>query len=142
MTLRAAARSDRQFVESVYFQTQRWIIEHLFGWRGDEIERAKFHEFYVESEAQLVNFDGNDVGWISVRKGASSMEIQSIYILPQAQNMGIGTMLIGRIIDDARAVGLPVTLSTAKINPARALYERLGFEVYRENELKVFMKRS
>ena len=140
VTLRAATPSDRHFVETVYFETQRWIIEQLFGWRGDDTERAKFDESYVESETEIVNLSGDDVGWLSVHKSASSVEIDSIYILPQAQKMGIGTMLISRIIHDARATGLTVTISTAKINPARTLYQRLGFQVCGETELKVFMR--
>lgn len=39
---RSATTEDRLFVESIYFETQRWIIETLFGWRGDEFERSKF----------------------------------------------------------------------------------------------------
>lgn len=36
----------------------------------------------------------------------------------------------------------PLTLSTAKINPARRLYEGLGFTVVGESEFKVFMERK
>jgi len=35
-------------VECIYLETQRWIISKLFVWRGDEVEHAKFEEFYDE----------------------------------------------------------------------------------------------
>jgi len=48
--------------------------------------------------------------------------------------------LVGEVIKQARASGLPLTVSTAKINPARSLYERLGFVATHESEFKVFME--
>ena len=55
-TFRLASEADRAFVEDVYFGTQRWIIEELFGWRGDDVERAKFAEFYDESRTRIISF--------------------------------------------------------------------------------------
>ena len=99
ISLRPALPADRSFVEAVYFETQRWIIERLFGWRGDDIEAGKFADSYNE---------------------ADSFEISST---------------------KAVADGIPLRLSTAKINPARRLYERLGFAIVREDEYKVYMRR-
>jgi len=48
--------------------------------------------------------------------------------------------LVREVIGEARAAGLPLTVSTAKINPARSLYERLGFVATHEGEFKVFME--
>jgi ribosomal protein S18 acetylase RimI-like enzyme len=39
---------------------------------------------------------------------------------------------------EARAAKVPLTLSTAKINPASQLYERLGFRVVSEGEYKFY----
>ena len=32
ISLRAARAEDVAFARSLYFETMRWIIEHLFGW--------------------------------------------------------------------------------------------------------------
>jgi len=120
VTLRPAAASDGAFVQSVYFTTQRWIIERLFGWRGDDFERDRF----------LRNRDHQDC-----------LAIDGIYLLPAFQRRGIGSQLVSQTIADARRVGLPVRLSAARINPALRLYRRLGFDVVGESEFKVFMER-
>lgn len=141
LTSRPATRSDLPFVKSVYFETQRWIIEELFGWRGDEIERAKFDEIYCESESEIVSLDGRDVGWMSVRRqDDGSLDLDALYLLPASQRKGIGTTLVRQVICRAVGASVPVTVSTAKINPARHLYERLGFVVTHESEFKVFMR--
>lgn len=66
VTLRPATPSDREFVGSVYFETQRWIVEQLFGWRGDEVEHRKFEESYFEERSEIIAADGVDVGWLCV----------------------------------------------------------------------------
>lgn len=53
-----ATPQGRSLVECIYFETQRWIISKLFVWRGDEVEQAKFEEFYDEKNAQVILMDG------------------------------------------------------------------------------------
>jgi len=81
LTLRPAVASDRAFIEAVYFETQRWIIERLFGWRGDEVERAKFEESYSERESNVV-LDGADVGWLCVRRDPDGIDIDATTCCP------------------------------------------------------------
>ena len=142
ITLRAATAADRPFVERVYFQTQRWLIEKLFGWHGDDAERAKFNQFYDAEHTCIVNAGGEDLGWLTVLRQHDRIEIDSIYIAPERQNQGLGTFLLQQLIAEADESGKNVTLSTAKINPARRLYERLGFVTVGESEFKVYMERA
>lgn len=141
VTLRPAVDTDRDFIERVYLETQRWIIEALFGWRGDEIERLKFAETYDAENSSIVVVDGRDAGWLTVQRGADT-HIDSIYLATDHQGNGIGTLLLQRLIDEAEREGLRLTLSTAKINPARKLYGRLGFFEIGEDEFKVYMERQ
>ena len=50
-------------------------------------------------------------------------------IVPSAQGRGLGTALVRLVLDEAAGRGLPVRLSVLANNPARGLYERLGFQV-------------
>jgi ribosomal protein S18 acetylase RimI-like enzyme len=142
IVLRPATPRDRAFAQRTYFETQRWLIERLFGWRGDEVERAKFDEFYDERHTRIVEVDGAAVGWLTVMRERDRIELDSIYIASAKQNAGLGTHLITELIAQAQAARKKLTLSTAKINPARRLYERLGFAVTAESEFKVQMEHS
>ena len=52
----------------------------------------------------------------------------SIAIVPEARGRGVGTRLLTALIEHARAEGFQaLSLSVESDNPARALYERLGF---------------
>lgn len=138
--LRPATADDRAFVERTYFDTQRWLIEALFGWRGDDAERAKFAEHYNAASTRIIVLNGQDVGWITVEHPFECLDLEGIYIVPSQQRRGIGSALIRSLIADANARGVLLRLSTAKINPARKLYERLGFVVASEDRYKVYME--
>jgi ubiquinone/menaquinone biosynthesis C-methylase UbiE/ribosomal protein S18 acetylase RimI-like enzyme len=140
IVLRPATGGDREFIENVYFETQRWIIEQLFGWRGRDVEREKFAETYDESSALIVACNGTACGWMSVALKTDVLELTGIYLLPEYQRRGIGTQLIQNLIGEAARVNVGLTLSTATINPARRLYERLGFVLTKETEFRIFMR--
>jgi ribosomal protein S18 acetylase RimI-like enzyme len=66
--------------------------------------------------------------------------LSKIYILPQYQGRGIGTRLINGVLEEAHGRGLPVTLRVIRVNPARGLYERLGFVQVGETESHYLME--
>ncbi|HEY1884077.1 MAG TPA: GNAT family N-acetyltransferase [Candidatus Cybelea sp.] len=139
-TLRPATTGDREFVESVYFESHRWLIERLFGWRGDEVEHARFAQHYKEAQTTIVAIEGEDTGWLSVDRRSGVITVEQVYIAAKWRNRGIGTQLLSGLIAEAAAAGIPLRLSTAKINPALRLYERLGFRAIGESEHKVLLE--
>jgi ribosomal protein S18 acetylase RimI-like enzyme len=140
ISLRRAREEDREFIERIFFETQRWIIEALFGRSNEETERAKFADSYDAENTQVIALANEDVGWLTVQRGRD-IHLHSIYITASRQRRGIGTFLIQQLIDEAATSGMVVRLSTARINPAQRLYERLGFSVVDEGPYKVHMER-
>ena len=57
----------------------------------------------------------------------SCIDLEMIIINPQFQRMGIGTDFIGSLLRRPRKGRRPVRLRVMKVNPARALYQRVGF---------------
>ncbi len=108
----------------MYFGTQRWLIEKLFGWRGDDFERRRLSEILDLAVTSIVLVDGND--------------LEQIYLSPPWQNRGVGSLLIRQLIEEAQRHRVPLRLSTAKISPARRLYERLGFVEVAQSEHKIY----
>lgn len=64
----------------------------------------------------------------------------AISILKEYRNLGIGTKLMKQILTALKAQGYrQVSLSVQKENDAVRLYEKVGFEVARENEKDYIM---
>jgi GNAT superfamily N-acetyltransferase len=57
------------------------------------------------------------------------------------QRRGIGTEVMKRLIGEATDVNQTMRPNVVKINPAVRLYERLGFQILREDDHKFYMKR-
>jgi aminoglycoside 6'-N-acetyltransferase len=137
---RPATHADRAFVERVYFETQRALIEQLFGWCGDETERGKFAEFYDVENTRIVAIGDEDVGWFTLQRFPSHHHLQSIFLMERWQDRGIGGTIISDLVADAVDADLPIRLSTAKINRAQGLYRRLGFLRLREDKYKAYFE--
>ena len=72
----------------------------------------------------------------------NALFIAQLFVETRFQRRGIGTEVMNRILIKARAEGRPITLGVVKSNPARRLYERLGFRITHEDNRKFYMKRE
>ena len=76
----------------------------------------------------VILVDGRPAGRLYVDRRVDEIRIVDIALLPDHRAMGVGTLLIRRILDEGNATSRPVTIHVERGNRARALYERLGFE--------------
>ncbi len=140
ITLRAATDNDQDFVDQLtrtvmlpYVQ-QTWknqnAIEHYF----------KINAF-DQSPNQIIEYDGLDVGRFSVVDKGDELYLDNLHISPEYQGKGIGRYVIENIFAKADVRGLPVTLLVLEVNPAKKLYERLGFEIYDSKDNRFCMRR-
>ena len=58
----------------------------------------------------------------------------SIAVLPEYRGQGVATALLPRLLSEAAQWFEAVSLSVSESNPARRLYERLGFVVFGKSE--------
>ena len=113
----------------------REYVSETWGWI-DDLQRARFDEL------NIIEFDQVPVGSISVRRQVGELFLASIEIAPDFQKRGIGTQLLLKLLGEADRVKKPVRLRVLKVNPARRLYARLGFEVLQEDETHYTMERT
>jgi ribosomal protein S18 acetylase RimI-like enzyme len=86
--------------------------------------------------------DGVDIGWLQTATHDDELFIAQLFVDRLFQHRGIGTELVKRLIEEAECADQSVRLEVVKINPARRLYERLGFRVTHEDGRKFHMKRD
>ncbi len=68
------------------------------------------------------------VGRLWVDREGDSLHVLDITLLPQARGQGVGSALLRELMAEAQQQGQQVTISVEVHNPARHLYERLGFK--------------
>jgi ribosomal protein S18 acetylase RimI-like enzyme len=138
--LRAARPDDFDFCARLYFSGMADIIRQL---KLDmAAQTANLRERWNVSEVRIITCDEADIGWIQSSVQDDALYLEQIFIDPAFQRGGIGTEIIYRLIARAVQAGQPVTLGVVKTNPARHLYERLGFRITSEDDLKFYMRRE
>jgi ribosomal protein S18 acetylase RimI-like enzyme len=140
ITCRPASTRDRDWLFFLRRQTMREYVEAMFGW-DDRAQRRWVYEQCPLGEIRIVQADGSDIGLLHLEEHPDHLFLANIQLLPQYQRRGIGSHIINRVVRDAEAKGKPVQLQVLHVNPARALYERLGFRVYQETPTHLRMVR-
>ena len=138
---RQATEEDFDFLFAMHIATMKDYVDQIWGW-DDAFQESLFRERYIPNQIQVIKFDGKDIGMISLEERTDDVFLRAIEILPTHQGQGIGSRIIQEIIDDAESKQKPVSLSVLKGNPAKSLYERLGFSVIEETDPRFFMKTS
>ncbi len=140
-SLRNAAASEREFLWNLHESAMRDYVEGIYGW-DDADQRRRFDDNFRLEAIQIIEVDGKPVGMWEVLKGNDSWFLARVALLTPYQNAGIGSALIGALLADANESRRVVFLQVLKTNPAKALYERLGFAVFEETETHFKMKKE
>ena len=137
VTLRPIGPADSDFLLRVYASTRSeelkpvpWSNEQkdAFLRQQFEAQSAYWREHYASADLAIVEVDGEPAGRFYVNRGEDEIRLVDIALLPEYRRGGIGTGLIRDLLAEAETRGLPVTIHVEVFNPARTLYERLGFE--------------
>ena len=86
----------------------------------------------------LIINNGNQSEYLNYFESISRFNKVSVLNIKKNQGKGFGNIVINYIINQAN--NKPVKLSVLKGNPAKKLYESLGFIVINENEQEWFMQ--
>ena len=126
-------------LEELMNLTIRPWVEVTFARWNPEMAHDSIHDDVVNQRASLIMVDDQIAGVLAIRDESQRLHLEKIYIYPDFQRRGLGTRVVSDVI--ARAANRPVTLRVLIVNPARALYERLGFVVTETTSEFHFMER-
>lgn len=139
-SLRPARYDDRDFLFDLNRATMRDYVDRTWGW-NDREQIAFFDDRFQPDDFQVIQVDEADIGALIVEESAAEIYLGEVQILPQWQGQRIGSSVLRSLMDRAAAAGKPLTLRVLHVNPrARALYERLGFEPFKEIETHVYLR--
>lgn len=139
-TLRPATWQDADFLYRLHRAALQNYVEQTYGPWDDQWQQRHFAQHYRPSECRIITLNGQDVGVVRTVEDDAEVCLSVIEILPQFQGGGIGTSVIQSVLDKAHGKGKPVTLQVFKVNPARRLYSRLGFENVGETDTHYQMR--
>lgn len=148
ISLRPVRPGDEEFLLRVYASTRAEELASV-PWAESQKESflrqqfgaqtAYWAEHYRDAERSIVEVDGAPAGRFYVQRWEKEIRLVDIALLPEYRRHGVGTALIRGLFSEATRRGVPVTIHVEVFNPARALYERLGFQPRGEQGMYVLM---
>lgn len=140
LTLKPATATDAEDLYALTEATMRSYVEATWGEWHQAVTRTAIAEDIAQGRAFLIWLDDVIVGMMSVRDQPTHIHLDRLYIAPGFQGRGIGTQLLHDLIRRAQSQGKPLRLRVLAVNPARRLYERLGFVVIDQTAERYFME--
>ncbi|MGF6838253.1 ribosomal protein S18 acetylase RimI-like enzyme [Paraburkholderia youngii] len=88
----------------------------------------------------MICIDGAPAGLLKAHRNDDEWFVAQLQIAPALQGRGIGEQVLRTILRAAAAEALPVSLQVLKGNPAKRLYDRLGFAIVGEDQTQFHMR--
>jgi ribosomal protein S18 acetylase RimI-like enzyme len=138
ISYRPLTDGDLPFAAELYASTRReevaqtgWPVEmqEAFLRQQHEAQHRHYSIHFADAEWLIIERAGEAIGRLYLRNETERLHIIDISLLPPSRGQGIGGAILQDIFEMARPLGADVSISVEKNNPARSLYERLGFEV-------------
>lgn len=137
VSLRQAKANDMDFLKEVYAGTRPDVMENPnFGEKEKvdfiesqfKLQDVHYRSHYPGARFMIIKEGGLDRGRLYLHEGKKELRIMDIAILPTFRGRGTGSSIIRDLQSDASASGKALSIHVEVSNPAKSLYERLGFE--------------
>ena len=138
VSLRPSTDADREFLVGLYGSTRAEELARV-PWAPGQVEAfvrmqftaqdTEYRRLNPHGSFDVVEADGRPVGRLIVDRRPGDIRVVDVSLVPHARGAGIGSRLLGDLVDEARATGCIVSIHVEAHNRAAELYARLGFAV-------------
>lgn len=148
LSFRPEEPQDEEFLLVLYASTREFELT-LVDWSDGQkqsfitqqfyAQRAYYGEVFAGSDFLIIEKAGEPVGRLYLNKGEKEIRIVDISLLPVVRSQGLGSAILIEIQRHAKSQGLAVGIHVERFNPAKRLYQRLGFETVEDKGVYFFM---
>lgn len=149
LNFRPVTPDDTELNYRIYYSTREEELRKS-GWSEEEKENFVRMQFNLQQKQYTTFYNGATfnfilagsvpAGRIFLHETMHEIRIMDIAVLPEYRNRGIGTTILKGIVRNAKQSGKRASIHVEVYNPARRLYERLGFTVSELRGMYYFME--
>lgn len=148
--MRPAGPADAPVLEALFVDKRRREVE-AWGFTDQQLlaflrsQYAAFRQSLVGNSALrewVLSFGDTDCGYLAVAERDGALVVVELQVLTTQRRQGVARRALEVVLAEADTRQLDVQLRVDHGNPARVLYESLGFVVNDTDDLGVFMRRS
>lgn len=101
---------------------------------SDETHRVAVHTDYDSTRIIVEGRVDVDVGMVKLVTISKPWHLRQIQVAPEFQGQGIGRLVLDQILEKAHDEATSIELNVLRVNPAKRLYETLGFQIVETND--------
>ena len=140
-TTRNCKYDDLEFILKLKELGLKWYIEIIYGWDIDvQREKTKKELDRFIDNMKIIQVDNKDIGVTTFFKEKEYYCVGLTIVHPDYQNKGIASDIIKKYINTAKEDNIKIIIKTYKENPAKNLYEKLGFKKYDEDDTHIYLE--
>lgn len=135
-SFRNCTLEDFDFLFKLKKENFKVYVDKIWGWKDDDQKERLQQDLkeHLEHKRIILN-DNRPIGvYVVHTTEEGNLFINEISILKEYQHRGIGRKILEEQLRENHEKGIRTTLQVFKNNPAKSLYEKLGFKVYEETE--------
>ncbi|MBT3150378.1 GNAT family N-acetyltransferase [Streptomyces sp. CHD11] len=138
--LRPAARTDAEAVAELRAVVLRPDPERLGRYDARRV-RQRLRDGFDPGHTWVIEVAGAFAGCVALRPAGDCHWLERFYLAPDHQGGGIGSGVLGALLERCDRDGGVVRLNVLRGSPVRRLYERHGFTVETRSPVDVFVVR-
>ncbi len=136
LALYASTREAELAMTNFSTQEKQVFIGHQFN-----AQYQHYLQHYNSEAFDIIELDGKAVGRLFVDHWSKEIRIVDIALIPEYQKQGLGSYLFKQVFAQAKACDKSVTIHVEHNNPAKKLYQKLGFELKsKTNDIYLLMQ--
>lgn len=144
LSFRSITGEDMAFLRDVYASTRTQELART-PWSDEEkttfidmqfnAQHVHYLKYYPDAVWLIIEQAGRAIGRLYLERWKTEHRIIDIALLPASRGQGTGAAILRDLQDDAAQVGKMLSIHVEKNNPARRLYDRLGFQTVEEKDV-------
>ena len=148
---RAIVDADEEFLSALYASTRADELAPL-AWSAQEkrqflaqqfvLQHRYYQQIFPGADYFVVLHDGEPIGRVYVARDGDALNLVDIALLPQWRGHGIGSALLGELVDESERTQRAIELHVEPNNPARRLYERFSFVLVENRGVYDLLRRA
>lgn len=141
-TFRDCTLDDFDFLFDLKKQNFKWYVDKIWGWIDDEQKKRLEDDLNNHlSHKKIIIIEGKKAGvYASHITENGDFFINEISLLKEYQGKGIGKRILEKQLKQNKEKKIRTILQVFKDNPAKKLYEKLGFKIYGETQTHYLME--
>lgn len=148
LSLRPSTKADEAFLLTVYASTRAEEMA-ITGWSDEQkaafcaqqfqAQTSHYRQHYPTAQYFVIEAGSMPAGRLYVDHWDKEIRIMDIALLPEFRGKGIGTHLLSDLQKQAQTASKVLSIHVEAFNPAKRLYERLGFVLTEDKGMYHFM---